>query len=116
MSTARRLVAFPWIIALLGAVAFTFLTAPLSAADDWPQFRGPNCSGVAASTKPLPAKFSSKENVLWSAQLGDGISSPVVAAGRAFGTAIVGEKPAERQFIVYCLDAATGKELWRKAR
>ena len=27
-------------------------------AEDWPQFRGPNASGVAASTYPLPVQFS----------------------------------------------------------
>jgi outer membrane protein assembly factor BamB len=86
----------------------------LLAAEDWPQFRGPNCSGVSTSTKPLPAKFSATENVAWSAQLGDGIGSPAVAAGRVFSTAMVGQKPEELRFVVYCFDAATGKRLWQR--
>src|SRR5207248_2508016 len=68
-----------------------------------------------ASAQHLPVKFSAKDNVLWSAPLGDGIGSPVVAAGRVFSTAFVGDKPEKRQFVTFCLDAATGKELWRKA-
>jgi hypothetical protein len=56
------------------------VTFPAGArAEDWPQFRGPNCSGVSASIKPLPTTFSDKEHVRWSADLGEGIASPVVA-------------------------------------
>jgi outer membrane protein assembly factor BamB len=80
------------------------------AAEDWPQFRGPNSSGVAASTKPLPTRFSEKENVRWQVTLGDGIASPVVSRGRVFATAMTGPQ----QFSVFCLDAASGQLAWRR--
>ena len=79
-------------------------------AEDWPQFRGPNCSGVSTGTTALPVKFSDRENVRWSATVGDGIGSPVVAAGRAFTAAMVGDE----QVALFCFDAATGKPLWRR--
>jgi outer membrane protein assembly factor BamB len=80
------------------------------AAEDWPQFRGPNCSGVSASKRSLPVEFSEKKNVRWSVKLGDGIASPVVAAGRVFTTAMT----AKQKFGVFCFDAAGGKPLWSR--
>ncbi len=83
------------------------------AAEDWPQFRGPNCTGVSTSKKSLPLHFSKTKNVRWSAELGDGIGSPVVAAGRVFCTAMSGDK-AQTRLLVYCFDADSGKKLWQK--
>src|SRR5262245_34690779 len=57
-------------------------------ADDWPQFRGPNCTGLAESTRPLPTTFSSTVNVKWSVPLGDGIGCPTIASGRVFVSAM----------------------------
>ena len=48
-------------------------------AENWPQFRGPNCSGISTSKVAMPAKFSPTENVLWSAKIGDGVGCPIVA-------------------------------------
>lgn len=79
------------------------------AAEDWPQFRGPNASGVAGKTYPLPVEFSQTEKVKWKAQLGDGVGSPIVVAGKLFVTAMTGEQT----FAVFCFDAASGSTLWR---
>lgn len=94
--------------------ALLLLVPGTLAADDWPQFRGPNCSGVSASKEPLAARFSTTENVAWSAELGDGIGSPTIAAGRVFSTAMIGQTPEELRFVVSCFDAATGKRLWQR--
>ena len=90
------------------------LLPSLLAAEDWPQFRGPNCSGVSTSKTPLPTEFSATKNVAWSAEVGDGIGSATVAAGRVFTTGMVGAKPEELKFVVSCFDAATGKPLWKR--
>ena len=79
-------------------------------ADDWRQFRGPNASGVAPGNYPLPTEFSQTEKVKWSAKLGDGIASPVIAGGRLVVTAMVGEQ----KFGVFCFEAATGKPVWKR--
>ncbi len=81
--------------------------------DDWPQWRGPNCTGISAEDQSLPTEFSATNNLAWSVALGDAISSPVVVAGRVFSTAILGDIPGN-QFVVYCHDAATGEELWKR--
>jgi outer membrane protein assembly factor BamB len=78
-------------------------------ADDWPQFRGPNASGVSTSDKPLPTEFSQEQNLRWSAKLGDGIGSPIVVGGKVYVTAMTGEQ----KLGVFAFDAATGKEIWR---
>lgn len=79
-------------------------------AEDWPQFRGPNCSGISTGGKPLPVKFSADENVRWTAKLGDGIGSPVVAAGRVFTSAMVDESTVG----LFAYSAQTGKQLWKR--
>jgi len=81
-----------------------------SPAADWPQFRGPNCSGISADSLPLPTTFSGTENVTWSAELGDGIGCPVVADGRVFTSAVVNET----HIGLYAYDMRSGKKLWER--
>lgn len=78
--------------------------------EDWPQFRGPNCSGVAGGSQPLPTRFSPEKNLKWSVDLADSIGSPVVAAGRVFVSSMSGKE----QVSLHCFDAASGKPLWRR--
>ena len=78
--------------------------------EDWPQFRGPNCSGIATSSATLPVHFSPTENMRWTASLGDGIGSPVVAAGRVFISEMVDD-----QVVLKGFDADSGKQLWSRS-
>jgi len=89
-----------WSLLLLGSEVF---------AEDWPQFRGPNCSGVSTS-RNLPTEFSLTDKLRWEATLGEGISSPIVVSGRLYNTAMTGP----RQFSVFCHEALTGKQVWKK--
>ena len=63
-------------------------------------------SGRYPSADPV-SRWSEKENVLWKTEVGAGQSSPIVVGPRVFIT-------AEPDLLI-CLDAETGKELWRKA-
>ena len=83
-------------------------------AEDWPQFRGPNGTGISKESRNLPVKFSFEEKVKWSVELGKGIACPIVVGGRVFETAMVGEQEGEQKFTVFAFDAATGKPLWEK--
>ncbi len=78
-------------------------------AEDWPQFRGVNGTGVSTG-RGVPAEFSAESKVAWRAKIGEGIASPVIMKGRVFTTAMTGEQ----QCTVFAMDAQNGRELWRK--
>jgi outer membrane protein assembly factor BamB len=81
----------------------------LSAATaSWPQFRGPNSSGVAGKDKP-PIRFSAETNLLWKVEVPPGLSSPCLAGDRIFLTAFENEK-----LFALCSHRRDGKELWRR--
>jgi len=62
----------------LRAVWALLLFPPLLAAEDWPQWRGPQSQGVSSETG-LPVRWSAEQNLAWKARLaGTGVSSPVV--------------------------------------
>ena len=63
--------------AAIALVVYLAGLAPV-AAEDWPQFRGNNASGVSTESDDLPVKFSATEKVLWSTKLGEGVASPVI--------------------------------------
>jgi outer membrane protein assembly factor BamB len=84
------------------------VVAATDAFAQWPQFRGPNGSGVASGSG-YPVVFSPSRNVVWKAAAPYGQSSPVVAGGRVYLTASEGDR-----LLTIALDAATGRELWRR--
>ena len=93
-------------LVLLAAVSLP----ALSRGEDWPQFRGPNCTGISAGKQSLPTVFSATENVRWSNDIGEGVGCPVVAAGRVFVSSMVDSKTIG----LLALDAKTGKQLWQR--
>lgn len=76
----------------------------------WPQFRGPDSSGLGRGKPPI--EFGPDRNVLWKSPVGSGISSPVVWAERVFLTEY---DRKTRELATLCLDRRTGKVLWRRA-
>lgn len=88
------------------------LLALASVAADWPDFLPQTRSRAVDET--LPVNWAPDQNVAWRAELpGDGQSSPVVWDGRVVVTAVEGDMK-DRNLVV-CLDAASGKELWKQA-
>jgi outer membrane protein assembly factor BamB len=77
---------------------------------DWPQFRGPNGSGLCPSCGRLPTEFGPQKNVLWKTQLPEGKSSPVLSGDRILLTASEGD-----DLITICLSRTTGKLQWRRS-
>lgn len=73
----------------------------------WPQFRGPNSSGVSESAKP-PIEFGPGTNQLWKTAVPPGASSPSVWRDRIFLTAFDGGK-----LQTLCYQRADGKLLWK---
>lgn len=78
--------------------------------NSWPAFRGHNSNSVALeSTKRLPTKITPDEGFLWKTELPAGHSSPVIANGRIFVTAVRNGK-----LVTIGLDQASGEILWEK--
>ena len=105
----------------------------LPGADQWPQFRGPQSTGVA-DDPALPDNWSTTRNVVWKSEIpGSGWSSPVVWGDRIFVTSVIstvapeapkkglyfgGNREAipadEHRWMVYAVDWKTGKILWER--
>src|SRR5262245_54839323 len=70
---------------LLLAVVVACAAAAVSAqsADSWPQFRGPGRNATVPATQ-LPSAWPSTFQRAWRVTVGEGYSSPVLGAGRAF--------------------------------
>ncbi|MBI3880612.1 MAG: PQQ-binding-like beta-propeller repeat protein [Verrucomicrobia bacterium] len=91
------------------AFAAGLISPSLHAAENWPQFRGPNCSGVSESAKP-PIVFAPGTNQLWKISVPPGASSPCVWGDRIFLTAFDGGK-----LETHCYARRDGKLLWKHA-
>lgn len=95
------------------------VAATAARGDDWPRFRGPNGTGVAATAAPL--EWSDDRNLLWKAPLpGPGSSSPVVQGRRVFVTAYsgygAGADGDQARLVrhLVCVDRDTGRQLWQR--
>ncbi|HMV49297.1 MAG TPA: PQQ-binding-like beta-propeller repeat protein [Blastocatellia bacterium] len=76
------------------------------AADDWPQFRGPEGTGHS-DARDLPQEWSETKNIVWKTAIHDrGWSSPVVYGKQVWLTSA---SPDGRKLYALCLDRDTGK-------
>jgi outer membrane protein assembly factor BamB len=83
------------------------LLAGLAGAQDWPQWRGPGRDGRAAIFA-VPASWPKELTQSWRVTVGYGDSTPALVAERLYVFSRQGANEVAR-----CLDAATGKELWK---
>lgn len=122
-------------VALIGWWVLTAVAAPAPEPDrHWPQWRGPNATGVAPHADP-PVTWSEDDNVLFKVEIpGRGHASPVVwgdevflltavptgkeaqvaegAEAPAFGRGVTPDEVL--RFVVMALDRETGEVLWQK--
>jgi outer membrane protein assembly factor BamB len=128
---------------VISAAAFLAASALSAAAQNWPQFRGSN-GGVAADDARLPETWSATENVAWSVDIpGRSWSSPVVWGDQVFVVSAVNVKQPvetpnavatylarslggpmsgaaltnptdEHRWVLYAIDAGTGKIRWER--
>jgi outer membrane protein assembly factor BamB len=94
----------PLIAVALFAVATQLIAAEKS---PWPQFRGPNGSGIAAGAKP-PVEIGPEKNVKWKVAAPEGLSSPIIAGDKIVMTAFENDK-----LYTIAYNRADGKEAWR---
>jgi len=90
---------------LLCALAWT------AQGDDWPQWRGPQRTGISAETGWVQGwPEGGTPPVAWRTQAGKGHSAVSVQENHAYTMGWDG-----RQDTVFCLDVATGKVIWRQS-
>jgi outer membrane protein assembly factor BamB len=100
------------------------LTASIACADDWPQWMGPTRDDHWKETGILQKFPKGGPKKLWSTPIHGGYSGPAVVNGKVYVTDYEGKEdkpknspigPSKREGKerVLCLDAATGKEIWK---
>jgi outer membrane protein assembly factor BamB len=93
----------------LRTLAFALTALPFfTLASDWPQFRGPDSTGVSPD-----ATIPSKPKIDWTASLpGRGLASPIVVGEKVFVTCSSG--PKQERLHVICFSTADGAKLWER--
>lgn len=79
-------------------------------AGDWPHWRGAARNGVVSESSGWNGEEWLSSGPAWQTKLGEGAASPLVVAGKLYG---IGWN--DGQDVVRCLDAATGKEIWKQS-
>ncbi|PWU19261.1 MAG: hypothetical protein C5B50_06915 [Verrucomicrobia bacterium] len=79
---------------------------------NWPRFRGPDGGGVTLATNfPTAWNTTNDAGIAWKIPVpAPGFNSPIIYSNRIFFSG--GDR---KQREVFCLDATTGKLVWRKA-
>jgi hypothetical protein len=100
---------FGTLISILSLLTLT--TVPVTKAQNWPGWRGPNGDGTSTETN-LPTKWDSITNVLWKSPVpGIGHSSPIVWKDRLFTVTALIET---QEKVLLCYNCQNGKLLWQK--
>ena len=84
---------------------------PHGASADWPQFRGPNSSGIAPGPAG-PVEFGPGKNELWRVPLGVGHSSPCIVGDVLYVTTFDAD---HQRFGIICLNRADGTTRWQRS-
>lgn len=77
-------------------------------ASDWPNWRGSNRDGISDETNLNWSWPTNGPKTVWKGAIGKGFSSLVIARGRLY--AMGNQANID---TVFCLDAASGKEIWK---
>ena len=106
---------------LSALIIIPFAAAAAEKTANWPQWRGPNGDGTTLAEK-APTTWSETKNLKWKLKLpGFGASSPIVWNERiylicytGYGAGSRGGSPANMMRHLICVDAKTGKSVWKK--
>jgi outer membrane protein assembly factor BamB len=88
-------------------IALFILSSTISFSQDWPQWRGMNRDSKVTGFK-TPAVWPAELKQAWKVTVGFSDATPVLAGNKIYLNTRQGDQEA-----ILCLDAATGKELWK---
>jgi outer membrane protein assembly factor BamB len=95
----------------LSAIVSVVLLASAAAlvqAADWPHWLGPNSNGISEEPLPQADWSANPPKVAWKKSVGEGYAIVSVVGNRVYTTG-----NAEGKDTVWCLDAESGKEIWK---
>ena len=92
----------------LGVGLLVAVMMQTAAAQDWPQWRGPNRDAKQASFT-APASWPAALTQKWKVAVGEGVATPCLVGDKLYVFAREGGDE-----VVRCLEAATGKEVWQQ--
>ena len=95
---------------MLGSAVIAIALGVRAAAEDWPQFLGPERSGVYRGPALADTWGPQGPKVVWRTPVGQGFSGPVVAQGH-----VILFHRIRDQEVVEAIDARTGTAQWRYA-
>jgi outer membrane protein assembly factor BamB len=99
-----------WLADAGGGVPKSVTTTDEQPTADWPQFRGPNNSGLASGEYSLPTEIGPDTNIAWKIELAPGHSSPIVFGDRLYLTAV-----RDSELLTIALNRHTGEAVWEAA-
>jgi len=99
-----------YVLTLVFGLSISAIETGAAQAADWPNWRGPNHNGISTETGWVATWPEEKAKTLWKAFVGTGFSSVAVSNGRAYTMGNINNND-----ILYCFDAETGKEIWKKS-
>jgi len=85
------------------------LISTVASAQNWPQYLGPGRDAKASFN--APKSWPKQLNQKWKVNVGDGVATPSLVGDKLFVFA-----RQEGGEILHCLDAATGKEIWKSEK
>lgn len=107
----RKIYILIWLISSTAVLSDCSNSSQDSTRNLWPNFRGPNCSGVAAPDQNPPIIFSPDKNILWKTNLPEGHSSPCIWGDNIF---ITGFNEEGKLLKMFCLNRKNGTIKWEK--
>lgn len=97
---------------LSAGVALARVAEGASPHGTWPQWRGPERSGVVAGSHAWPDSLDeTRLKLMWRRELGEGYPGPIVSTGHVFTV----ETLNKEQEIVRAFDRFSGRQLWETA-
>ena len=93
------------------AVVTSVVATAAASAADWPQFLGPDGTGISSETGLAPTWPAAGPRVVWKKEVGEGYAAPSVRGERVIFFHRVGDDE-----VIECLDADTGATVWRQAQ
>lgn len=90
-------------------LTFSIFDSASAQSKDWPRWGGPNGDLTSKETQWNPNWNKNNVKKVWAAKIGTGYSSVSIANNRLLTMG----RNDQNQDVIYCLDAQSGKELWR---